>query len=58
LGLQAWCWSCNQANTVTQVVNTAFPFVFNTGLSFNNCKLWNAHAKADKTWMRFKALFS
>jgi hypothetical protein len=46
----------NQAYTPAQVVNTAFTLVFNTGLYFDECKLWHRQADAP-TWQGFKTFF-
>jgi hypothetical protein len=45
----------NQAYTPEQIVNTAFTLVFNTGLYFDECKLW--HRQQAQTWQDFKTFF-
>ena len=47
----------NQPFSPTQVVNTAYTLVFNTGLYFDECKDWDKKDPADKTWTDFKKHF-
>lgn len=49
--------SGNQPFTSQQILNTAYTLVYNTGLFFDDCKLWNRKPDADKTWINFKAHF-
>lgn len=48
----------NQAFSAAQILNCAYTLVFNTGLFFDDCKMWNNKAEADKTWSNFKKHFS
>jgi hypothetical protein len=47
----------NQAYTDTQVVNIAFTLIFNTGIYFDDCKLWNQREQQQKTWQNLKTFF-
>jgi hypothetical protein len=48
----------NQAYTPTQVVNTAFTLIFNTGIYLDECKRWNQRDAAGQTWQDLKTFFS
>jgi hypothetical protein len=47
----------NQGYSAAQVLNVAYTQVYNTGLYFDECKIWNAKPVADKTWENFKIHF-
>lgn len=47
----------NQPYTAPQILNTAYTLVYNTGMFFEDCKLWNRKPDADKTWVNFKTHF-
>ena len=47
----------NQAYTPTQVVNTAFTLIFNTGIYLDECKRWNQRDAAGQTWQDLKTFF-
>ena len=46
-----------QPFTPTQILNTAYTLVYNTGMYFDECKLWRPKLPADKTWANFKTHF-
>ena len=43
--------------TTDQLLRITYTFVFKTGLSFEDCKAWNAKPNNKKTWTNFKAHF-
>lgn len=47
----------NQPITEAQLLNTAYVLVYNTGLYFDDCKLWDRRQEAEKTWQNFQAHF-
>ena len=46
-----------QPFTPTQIINTAYTLVFNTGMYFDECKTWRQLPNNDKTWTQFKTHF-
>lgn len=46
-----------QPYTQPQILNTAYSLIFNTGLFFDDCKVWNAKPPIDKNWPHFKTHF-
>jgi hypothetical protein len=46
-----------QPYTATQILNTAFNIIFDTGLFFDECEKWEDKDPADQTWANFKLHF-
>ena len=46
-----------QPFTHTQILNTAYTLVYNTGMYFDECKTWRQLPTNDKTWAKFKSHF-
>jgi hypothetical protein len=40
------------------IANVAYTLVFNTGLFPDNCRMWQVHPAAQKTWTNFKIHFA
>jgi hypothetical protein len=49
--------AATQAYTKAQVLTLSYTLVYNTGLYFDECKIWNAKLAANKTWDEFKTFF-
>jgi hypothetical protein len=49
--------AANQAFSDAQILTLAYTLIYNTGLSFDECKEWKAKSEADKTWDTFKIFF-
>jgi hypothetical protein len=47
-----------QPHVDAMIVNVVFTRVFNTGVFPDACRVWQAKAIADKTWMQFKLDFA
>ena len=47
----------NQPITDPQIITSVYTNVFNTGLYFDDCKMWDWCPEAEKTWLNFKMHF-
>lgn len=47
----------NQPYSHEQIVNAAYTLIYNTGMFFEDCKIWNKKPVAEKTWDNFKTFF-